>query len=430
MKKCGVIVLAVLVTAPAFALDLGNGFSFGGGVKTGIEIKSSDFTGRLEAVDPDDEYPFTLFFASKDNDTYNGEGWLDFNYASTFWGLHLGAWAHGSVDNFDDTIHLGDHYLWANFFKDKLQFKGGQGGGAPISTGGWLNVDWLSYTGLRLFGVDVYGISLGLNFPDPGKDGIKPDAYFSNIMIGAKYKLGSFAGPLEGLWAVFMYDNNPIYDDSEKNTIIGGGLHYVNSTPIAGSGNIAFGAGIDSLVNGRLILVFDGMVNNLGEDYKVTGGPGSYQFSPVEATFAFKGGFKILEMQDHNVYAEVRAKYITRNGDNKDDTGSTAWGQFQIEPYVKYRLFNQFNVEFSLNLTTYINSAYLARDILAGGRALSAGWVSDYEAARDYFSYYQLSIDPAISTSFGGATVIAGYNGVFSRDHARHNLYVDFRWAF
>jgi hypothetical protein len=418
MKKFTVILTVLVMAAQLNALDLGNNLSISGGVKTGFQIKNSDYAGKLEGIAHGGEYPLTLFFASRENDAYNGEGWLEFGYTAGNWGLKLGAWSHGDIKKSDDTLHLGDHYFWANFFGNRLRLIGGQGGGTPISSGGWINADWLGYTGLRLFWVDPSGLSAGINFTAPEAEGIRPADYFSTVMLGVKYDAAKF-------WLSFMVANTPIYDDSESN--YDGGLHD-RGEKIAQSGNIAFGAGAP-LLGGRLNLAFDGMVTNLGEEDVPTKGTGNYKISPIETTLALKGGFSFTE----KIYAELKTKYIISSGDNADDTGAATWGRFAVEPYGSYQLFDFVKLQLSFNLTWYINSYYLAVDSndIPGTRELKAGQVPPYSTAFDLYSQYQLAIEPSMVFSvFNGASIVTGYKGDFSRDHVENSLYVDFRWSF
>jgi hypothetical protein len=420
MKKFTVLLAALVMAVQLYALDLGNNLSISGGVKTGFQIKNSDYAGKLEGVPhggEEREYPLTLFFASRENDAYNGEGWLELGYSAGTWGLKLGAWSHGGLKESDDVLHLGDHYFWANFFGNRLKLIGGQGGGTPISSGGWINADWLGYTGLRLFWIDPSGLSAGINFTAPEAEGIKPGDYFSTIMLGVKYDPGLF-------WLSFMVANTPIYDDSEAN--YDGGLHD-RKEKIAQSGNIAFGAGMPFL-GGRLNLAFDGMVTNLGEEDVATEHGGNYKISPIETTLALKGGFSFTE----KIYAELKTKYIINSGDNADNTGAATWGRFAVEPYGSYQMFDFVKLQLSFNLTWYINSYYLAVDAnpVAIG-SLKAGQVPPYPSAFDYYSQYQLTIEPSMVFSvLEGASIVTGYKGDFSRDHVENSLYVDFRWSF
>jgi hypothetical protein len=417
MKKIAVLLSVFVTTAGLNALDLGNNLSISGGVKTGFQIKNSDYSGKLEGLSHGKEYPLTLFFASSENDAYNGEGWLTFGYSVEKWGLKLGAWSHGDIKKYEDTLRLGDHYFWANFFDNRLRLIGGQGGGTLISSGGWINADWLSYTGLRLFWVDPSGFSVGVNFTAPEASGIKPADYLSTIMFGVKYDAGTF-------WLTGIVANNPIYDDSEAN--YDGGLHD-RGAKIAQSGNIAFGIGAP-LMDGRLNLAFDSMITNLGEEDAASNGTGSYKISPVETTLALKGGFSVTE----KIYAELKVKYTISQGDNADNTGSATWGRFAIEPYASYKLSDLIKLQFSFNLTWYINSYYLALDASpVASIPLKAGQVPPYSWAFDYYSKYQLTIEPsAVFSLFSGGSIVTGYKGSFSRDHAENSIYIDFRWSF
>jgi hypothetical protein len=422
MKKWLICFLAVIIVMQAAAVDLGQGFSIGGGVKSGLLIKNSDYAGNLDGLNPPNEYPMTLFFASKDNEAYKGEGWLNFSYAAEDWGLNLSFWSHGDLKSFNDAVHLGDHYLWANMLDNRFRFIGGQGGGAPISTGGWLNADWLGYTGLRLFWVDPSGFSIGVNFPDPDDgakaEGIKPVTYFSMIMAGAGYRLDNF-------WVSLIFDNNPIYDDSDNN--YDGGLHRPpDAEPIAQSGNIAFGIGAENMFAGKGMAAFDGMVTNLGEDETVSSANGAYTISPIVTTLALKAGYPVTD----SLFVELKAKYTTRQGDNADDTASAAWGKFEIEPYTSYRIIDNLTIELAVNYAAYINSFYLAEKAVINARSLQAGWVAPYAWAYDYYSAWQLALRPAVIYTFGGAKMILGYEGGFSRDHVENTIYVDFRWSF
>jgi hypothetical protein len=415
VKKLTALLLALAAAGHISALDLGN-LSLGGGVKTGFQMRNSDYAGTLEGVAHGAEYPLTLFFASRENDAYNGEGWLNFGYAEENWGLGLGAWSHGDIQKYEDTLHLGDHYFWVNFFDKRLRIIGGQGGGTPISSGGWVNADWLSYTGLRLFWVDPSGLSAGINFTAPEAAGIKPVDYLSTIMAGVRYDAGTF-------WLAFMIANSPIYDDSESN--YDGGIHD-RGEKIAQAGNIAFGLGT-SLLGNRLNLALDGMATNLGEDDVPTDGPGNYKISPVEMTLALKGGFSITE----RLYTELKLKHTISNGDNAEDTASSVWGCFAFEPYAGYQLYDFLKLQISFNLNYYINSYYLALDCSpVANRTLKAGQAPPYPWAYDYYSRYLCSVEPGMVFTVFGATVVVGYKGTFSRDHVENSLYADFRWAF
>ncbi|MDR0877972.1 MAG: hypothetical protein LBN21_07960 [Treponema sp.] len=418
MKKLLVCVCAALAAASLSAIDFDNGLSIGGGVKTGLLIKNSDYAGKLEGAPHAQEYPLTLYFASQENETYNGEGWLDFNYSHGDWGLQLGAWAHGSLTKFEGALNLGDHYVWANFFDSRLLFKGGQGGGTPITTGGWINADWLGYTGLRLFWVDPLGFSVGINLPDPGGNGIEPVNYLTMIMLGAKYSYDNF-------WVSLMVDNNPIFDDS--NAIYEGGLHGVRRL-IGQAGNLAFGLGADNIFAGKGNVAFDGLAANLGVDPERGAGSVYYEIPTQEVTLALKANYPITE----KIFVELKAKYLIKSGNNETDTGSTTWGKLEIEPYISYQLLNPLKFELTVNLASYINSYYLAVEELTpiGGHSIKGGQVSAYPWALDYLSGYELFIKPAVVFNYGGAAVMFGYNGAFSRDHVENTVYLDLRWSF
>ena len=422
MRKLIIGITAALIAVHAMAIDLGSGFDIGGGVKTGILIRNSDYAGKLDGLAHGSKYPMTLFFASQDSDSYKGEGWLAMGYSAETWGLRLSFWAHGDLKQYNDLVHLGDHFLWANFLEERLCFIGGQGGGTPISTGGWLDADWLSYTGLRMFWIDPMGFSIGINFPDPDNgwqaEGIKPVTYLSMIMFGAGYRNENF-------WVSVVFDNNPIYDDSKAN--YDGGLHRGDADPIAQSGNIGFGLGFNNIFGGKGVLAFDGMVTNLGEDDVMARGT-TYKLSPVKTTLALKAGYPIID----TAYTEIKAKYTISQGDNSDDSASTSWGKFEFEPYISYQVMKNLRFDVTLNYTGYVNSYYMALDYtpLAVFQKLNAGQVGDYSWAYDYLSAWQMTIKPAVAYSFGGASMILGYNGEFSRDFAQNTLFIDFRWSF
>jgi hypothetical protein len=416
MKKIIVGLLALFMLNSIQALDMDNGLTIGGGVKTGLEVKNRDYGGKLGDAAPGEELSPTLYFASHENESRNGEGWFTLDYSSPqedwgSWGLRLGAWAHGNLEKFDDVLHLGDHYLWANFLDDRLQFKGGQGGGTPITSGGWINADWLSYTGLRLFWVDPAGFAVGINFPAPEED-IKPVNYLSTVMIGALYKPGNF-------WLSLQFDNSPIYDDSEANYY--GGLHRrADQEPIAEAGNVAFGIGVDNLYGGKGLLAFDGLVTNLGKDELK--GVGSYKITPVETILALKTGYPFTD----EVYAELKGKYTISQGDNEDNTASAYWGKMEFEPYVHYQAFDFLRFHLSIYGALYINSYYLDQDVLG----VTKGQVAGYSSLLDYLSAYYITFKPGATFSFGGAEVVLGYEGGFSRDHVENTVYVDLRWSF
>ncbi|MCL2878967.1 MAG: hypothetical protein FWF29_01865 [Treponema sp.] len=424
VRLCPVLVVCALLPLKLAALDLDNNFSISGGVKTGILVKNSDYTGSLGNVVHGEKYPMTLYFASEDNETYKGEGWLGLGYNTENWGVNFGFWAHGDLKNYSDLAHLGDHYLWGSLFDQRLRLIGGQGGGTPIYTGGWLNADWLSYPGLRLFWVDPLGFSIGVSFPDPDNGitayGIKPVTYLSTIMAGAQYRQNDFFMSL-------MFDNNPIYDDTEAN--YDGGLHRpVDTDPIAQSGNIGFGLGLDNIFWGKGQLVFDGMVTSLGADDIVSTGSSIYKISPVKTILAIKAGYPIKD----TVYAELKAKYQLSNGDNPDRTASIPWGRFEIEPYAYYMILSNLKFEMSLNVTAFINSYWLAAPVsTAVTDRLEAGQIGAYNnEIADYAALSIVTIKPALTFNYGGASIVFGYNGIYSRDHVENTLYLDLRWAF
>ena len=425
MKKFLLVFVSVLVLFPIYAMDVGSGFSVGGGVKTGLLVKNSDYGNKLGTIAGiDEKYPMSLYFASNENQAYNGVGWLTFAYShqaesvGTF-GLQLGMWANGSLKEYQDILHMGDHYLWANFFDNRLRFIGGQGGGTPISSGGWLNADWLSYTGLRFFWVDPIGLSIGVKFPDPGRDGIKPVNYFTMLGAGAGFKYENF-------FVSVLFDNSPIYDDSDSNYY--GGLHRPDEQdPIAVKGNIAFGAGMEKLYGGKGMVAVEGLFTNLGEELIESGNGEKYHLSPIVSTFALKTGYPVTDA----LYAEVKGKYTIRQGDNEDATGVANWGKFEFEPYISFKPFNLFTIHMAVYGAVYINSYYLALkpgDRIPGG--FEPGQVPGHSPLLDYLSPYELSIKPKISLNLSGVDIDLGYSGSFSRDHVENTVYLDFRWQF
>jgi hypothetical protein len=173
------------------------------------------------------------------------------------------------------------------------------------------------------------------------------------------------------------------------------------------------------------------MVTNLGEEDKPTIGSlgNNYKVSPVETTLAFKGGYSFAE----KFYTELKAKYIISKGDNSDNTAAAVWGRLAVEPYFSYQMVDFVKFQFLVNITTYFNSYYLALETSppGGPGAIPPGQVPSYPSALDYYSQYQLSVEPSIVFSvFKGGTIVAGYQGDYSRDHIRNNMYVDFRWSF
>lgn len=425
MKKLIVVLLTVIFLLPLHAVDLEKGLSVSGGVKTGLLIRNRDFGGELGnlATSPDQKYPMTLHFASYENNARNGVGWLNFGYSWQAdnvgnFGAQLGLWANGNINSFNDLLHLGDHFVWASFFEDRFRFIGGQGGGTPINSGGWINADWLGYTGLRLFWVDPSGISAGIIFPDPGDGGIKPVNYLSLLGAGIQYKYNDI------VWASLLFDNSPIYDDSESNYY--GGLHRpAEQDPIALAGNIAFGIGVNNIYGGKGQLVVEGLFTNLGEDE--TAGMGNYTISPVATTIALKTGLPVI---DNTLYAEVKGKYTIRQGDNGEFTSAIYWGKLELEPYISFNPISILRIDFCVYWAMYINSYYLALDNMPTSYRFNAGQVPDYSYLRDYLSPYQLSLKPRVSLLLSGVNIDLGYTGHFSRDHVDNTIYIDFKWSF
>lgn len=422
MKKITVLLVLMGSMVPLQAMDIGNGLTLGGGVKTGLELKNRDYGGKLGDIALSAELAPTLYFASHENDARNGEGWLNTGYSRAEdwgkWGLQLGIWAHGNIEQFEDALHLGDHYAWANFYEDRFRFIGGQGGGTPISSGGWINADWLSYTGLRFFWVDPSGISLGINFPDPGDDELKPVNYLSMIMAGASYRYNNW-------WISLQFDNSPVYDDSDAN--YNGGLHRINADPIAEAGNVAFGVGLDTIYNGSGFFAFDGLVTNLGEDERE--GRGNYKVSPVQTVLALKAGYPVTG----TLYTELKGKYTISHGDNDDDSAAVYWGLAEIEPYASYQAFEHIKFDLAVYGAFYINSYYLALEYSSGSAAANQilpGQVPGYSWLLDYLSPYYFKIKPGVTFSLGGFEVVLGYEGGFSRDHVENTLFIDSRWSF
>ena len=424
MKKYLVVFLLITMLYPVFALDFENGLSFGGGVKTGLLVRNSDYGGRLGniALSPDHKYPMTLHFASYENQARSGEAWLSLGYNQEVanvgkFGLGLGMWAHGNIESFDNALRVGDHYVWANFFGDRLRLIGGQGGGTPITSGGWINADWLSYTGLRFFWVDPIGLSIGINFPDPNEEGIKPVNYLSLLAAGASYKINNW-------WISLQFINSPIYDDSEANYY--GGLHRsADEDPIAQKGNAAFGMGMDNIYGGKGFLALEGLFTNLGEDEER--GMGNYMISQVASTFAVKTGYPITD----DIYVEVKGKYTISNGDNDDFTASTTWGKLELEPYVSFKPFSFLRFDLAVYWAAYFNSYYLALDATSQTTyPFNAGQAPGYSMLLDFLSPYQFVVKPRVSLTLSGLDIDFGYSGSFSRDHSANILYLDFRWMF
>ncbi|GHV89153.1 hypothetical protein AGMMS50267_15130 [Spirochaetia bacterium] len=436
MKKRVLCLCAAIafVSLPLRALDFDQGLSISGGVKTGVLLKKSDFSGKLDdhkTTDPgtgevhEDEYPFTLYFASRESEAYNGEGWLSFNYTGEIdwasWGVNLGAWAHGDLKGANNTFYLGDHNLWANFFDDQFQIKAGEGGGTPIGSGGWLGTDWLGYRGIRLFWVSSFGLDLGINFVDPGLEGFRPAVdYLAQIMLGAQYRIGDFKVAL-------IWDNNPIYDDSE--TDLNGGRHRdPDARPVGEAGNLGFGVSYNNIYGGKGNLALDGTVVNLGGTNIPTKGTGSYTYSPIEMTFALKTGYPFL---DDALNAEFKTRYNMRQGDNADDTAAAIWGKLEFEPYVSYTLFGFLKFELALNTASYFNSYYLSASVTPFAiRSLEEGQIAKYPWAAPYGSRYQITLKPAVVLTVGGGEIHLGYERNFSKYHTENIIYLDFRWAF
>jgi len=422
MKKMAVLIASLFVLFPLHAADLATGLEFSGGVKTGIMMQNRDFGGKLGnlALGPEHKFPLTLFFASQENGARNGEGWLSFGYSWNnegigSFGLRMGFWAHGDINNFSDIMHLGDHYLWAYFFNEKLRFIGGQGGDTPIKSGGWINADWLGYTGLRFFWVDPIGLSVGINFPDPGAAGIKPVNYLSLLSAGASYKYNNWLISLQ-------FSNSPIYDDTESNYY--GGLHRPEEQdPIAMAGNIAFGTSFDKLYGGKGFLAIEGLFSNLGEDDLE--GLGEYTISPVSSSFAVKTGYPFLD----KFYVELKGKYTLKQGDNDNFSKAIYWGKLELEPYFSYQPFDFLSFHLAVYGAFYINSYYLALDWNQVYR-FNAGQVPSYNPLLDYLSPYQITVKPKVNFKLSGIDIDLGYEGSFSRDHTENTVFIDFRWMF
>ena len=111
MRKLVIGIITALIAVQVSAIDLGGGFDIGGGVKTGILIRNSDYAGKLDPLAHGNKYPMKLYFASQDSDSYKGEGWLGMGYSAETWGLRLSFWAHGDLKQYNDLVHLGDHFL-------------------------------------------------------------------------------------------------------------------------------------------------------------------------------------------------------------------------------------------------------------------------------------------------------------------------------
>jgi len=316
---------------------------------------------------------------------------------------------------------MGDYFVYAKFFDDHFQFIGGQGGGSPISSGGWLGANWLSYTGLRFFLNDMMGISAGIKLPDPGSEGIKPVEYLTMLGAGVKYQHSNWFLSLQ-------FDNSPIYDDSET-SYYGGLRRPAEQQAVGVAGNIAFGAGVQNLYKGKGDLVFEALVTNLGEEnIEGRGRTEAYTYSPIHATLALKTGFPLGDQ----FYAEIKGKYTMNQGDSADLDRAVLWGKAEIEPYISFKPFNHFTVDLAVYYALYVNSYYLAIDT----KGYSAGQVpahnldQDPNQIGDYLSPYQISIKPKINFNLTGVNVDFGYNGTFSRDHVNNTIFLDFRWSF
>jgi len=421
------------------------GLHLSGGVRTGLLIRHRDFGGRLGliALSPDEKIPMTLYFASYENHARIGEAWINLGYSWDVedvgrFGLRIGLWAHGgTAGSFQDTVHLGDRFVWANFFEDRFRFIGGQGGGSPISSGGWIGANWLSYTGLRFFWVDPSGFSAGLIFPDPARlvfnpirgeydwvEGISPVDYLSMLGVGLAFRQENF-------WISLQFDNSPIYDDTEAN--FSGGLRRpADQRPIAQAGNLALGIGMANLFGGRGFVTLEAMVNNMGEDH--VDGLGEYTISPVTYTFALQARMRIID----TFYAELRTRYTTRQGDPSGDplaaTQAVQWGRFELEPHVRFRPFDHLRFDLSANWTFFFNSYYLALNVprlpYAGGFAFDAGWAPGHTNLLGFLSTSKTTIRPRVVLSLSGVDVAFGYTGVFSRDHVNNTMFVDLTWTF
>ena len=421
MKKVLIVVVSLVMVLPLYSEDA-SGLRVNGGVKTGLMIQNRDFGGHLGNLAlGGHKYPMTLYFASFENQSRIGEAWMNLGYSWNIdrigsFGLQMGFWAHGNLNSFQDAVRIGDMYVWANFLDERLQFIGGRGGGAPINSGGWINADWLSYAGLRFFWVSPSGLSVGLKFPDPGEDGIKPVNYLSLLGAGASFRNNNW-------WISFQFDNSPIYDDSQAN-YYGGLKRPAEQDPIALAGNIAFGMGMDNVYGGRGFVVLEGLFTNLGENHLE--GMGNYTYSPVHTSFALKTGLPITD----NMYAEVKGRYTIRQGDNEIFSGAVSWGKLEVEPYISFQALDHLRFHFAFYSVLYINSYYLALDASPQMFRFNAGQVPGYPPLLDYLSQYQFTFKPGISITLQGITIDFGYNGSLSRDFIENTMYIDFRWTF
>ena len=419
-----VITVVPIVEAAANGLGGNGSFSVGGGVSTGLHVRHRDFGGMLGTVatNPETRYPMTLFLGSHSHNTRIGEAWLNFGYSWRHeigsFGLQIGFWAHGDAATGRDTVHLGDRFVWANLINDRLRFIGGQGGGTPISSGGWINADWLSYAGLRFFWVDPSGFSAGIKFPDPGEEGIRPVNYFSMLGFGAAFNQDNW-------WVSLQFSNNPIYDDSEAN-FFGGLRRPQEQDPIGQAGNIAVGFGLPNLFGGRGSAAIEALVTNLGEE-QIEGLGNGYMFSPVGGAFALTTGFQVT----NQFFVELKARYNFRRGDNYDLTEAIHWGKVEFEPFFRFQPFSHLSFNLALYGAFFINNYYLALDVPnVAMRSWSAGQNPRYGELLGYLSRNILRVTPGVTLSLGGMAIDAGYEGTFSRDHVRNTIFIDFRWTF
>ena len=403
------------------------GIYFSGGVRTGLLVRHRDFGGELGriATGPGQKQPMTLYFASYENNARIGEAWLNLGYTWTIedigrFGFRMGFWAHGgSSGDVRDTVHLGDRFVWANFVDERLRFIGGQGGGSPISSGGWINANWLSYAGLRFFWVDPSGFSAGIIFPDPGEEGISPVNYLSMLGAGLAFRQDNW-------WVSLQFDNSPIYDDTDAN-FYGGLRRPAEQEPIAMAGNVAFGLGLTNLFGGNTFLTIEGMFTNLGED-AVVGLGGDYTISPVGTTFSLSIGSRFLDFID----AEIRGRYTIRQGDASDLRSAVNWGKLEIEPRVSVRPLDHLRFDLSVHWIQFINSYYLALDTTdpVATRHFSAGQVPGFSPLLDFLSPFHMTVRPRVVLSLSGFDVTLGYTGIFSRDQVNNAMFIDFRWMF
>ena len=414
-------------TQAAASQDSGSGFFVSGGVNTGLLVRHSDFGGNLGTIaGPDDSYPMTLHYASYNNYARAGVGYINVggNWSVKDvgnFGAQVGMWAHGDINNMDNSIRMGDYFVYAKFFNDHFQFIGGQGGGSPISSGGWIGANWLSYTGLRFFLNDLTGISAGIKLPDPGQEGIKPVEYLTMLGAGIKFQYANWFVSLQ-------FDNSPIYDDSE--TSYYGGLRRPADQQVIGiAGNVAFGTGIQNIYAGKGDLVFEALITNLGEDnIEGRGGLTAYTYSPIHAALALKTGLPIGEQ----FYIEIKGKYTMNQGDSAELDRAVFWGKAEVEPYISFKPFNHLTFDLAVYLALYVNSYYLALNAreTVTQYSFDAGQVPRYEPLFDFLSPYQFAVKPKVNFNLTGVNVDFGYKGEFSRDHVNNTIFLDFRWSF